>query len=334
MKRRTFIKKVGAVTAGVVAAPYILPSGRLFASTGTRLANHVVYVVFGGGIRNQESIGQQYLANQGMVTQGNLMENMLTGAAPSSNIIYNQWAPILSTSLADQGTLLKKVRYSTGNTGHYNAHAVAMTGSYISTGLNVNVNPDVPTIFEFYRKHTDPTKNAINAWWLSEALGPYPSLNYSKHPLYGSGYGANYMNANSLFTSLSDTYLSNAKNYHPDELGKITTMNNFLNNNFKNVGGSSGVNNTEEDRELIKQFILDSIDGFESGMAEVATPGNNYSLLTGDLGNISAAWRVLDTFAPELMVVNTSNLDVCHDNFTGYIDFLHKADYGYRMVMG
>ncbi len=328
MKRRTFIRKAGAVAAGVVAAPYILPSGRLFASTGARLVNHVVYVVFGGGIRNQESVGQQYLANQGLVTQGNIMENMLSGVAPSSNIVYDQWAPVLSTKLAQQGTLLKKMRYSTGNTGHYNAHAVAMTGSYISTGINVNVNPDVPTLFEFYRKHTDPSKSAINAWWLSEGLGPYPSLNYSKHPLYGSSYGANYLNAANLFSAQATAYLSNAKNYHPDELGKINDIKGFLDNNFKDVAGGVGVQNTEENRENIKQFILDAMEDFGGGTGEVATPGSNYALLTGDLLNISASWRVLDTFAPELTVINTTNLDVCHDDFTGYIDFLHKADYG------
>ncbi|MCB0626185.1 MAG: hypothetical protein KDC43_20285, partial [Saprospiraceae bacterium] len=40
------------------------------------------------------------------------------------------------------------------------------------------------------------------------------------------------------------------------------------------------------------------------------------------------AWAVLDRFAPELMVVNTTNLDICHSDFSQYIGFLHKADYG------
>ena len=44
--------------------------------------------------------------------------------------------------------------------------------------------------------------------------------------------------------------------------------------------------------------------------------------------NISAAWKVLDEFSPELTVINTTNLDICHSNFSSYIDFLHKADYG------
>lgn len=328
MKRRSFIKKTVVASAGLALSPYILPSGRLFAATGNRLANHVVFVLFGGGIRNQESVGQQYLANQGMVTQGNIMQNMLSGAAPSSNIIYTPWAPVLTTPLAQQGTLFKMVKYKEGNTGHYNAHAVAMTGSYISTGLNVNVNPTVPTLFEFYRKHTDPSKNAINAWWLSEALGPYPSLNFSSHPLYGPQYGANYFNPKGIFNDLGDQYLSNAKVYHPDELTKINSIRSFLNKNFNATANIGGVVNTDNDRELIKQFLIDKITDTKNNILEVATPGSSYSLLTGDLINISVAWQVLDNFTPELTVLNTTNLDVCHDNFTGYIDLMHKADYG------
>jgi len=37
---------------------------------------------------------------------------------------------------------------------------------------------------------------------------------------------------------------------------------------------------------------------------------------------------VLETFAPELTVINTFNLDICHSDFSNYIKFLHKADYG------
>ena len=56
MQRRDFIKKLGLAAAGVIAAPYILPSGRLFAATGSRVVNHVVVCLFAGGVRNLESV--------------------------------------------------------------------------------------------------------------------------------------------------------------------------------------------------------------------------------------------------------------------------------------
>jgi hypothetical protein len=51
MKRKEFLKKAGLAAAGFIAAPYILPSGRLFASTGGGPADHVVFVLFAGGVR-------------------------------------------------------------------------------------------------------------------------------------------------------------------------------------------------------------------------------------------------------------------------------------------
>ena len=56
MKRRDFIKKSALATAGVIAAPYLLPSGRLYAASGTRRVNHVVFCLYAGGVRNLESV--------------------------------------------------------------------------------------------------------------------------------------------------------------------------------------------------------------------------------------------------------------------------------------
>ncbi len=330
MKRRKFIRNAAIATAATtIGAPYILPTGRLFAQTGNRIANHVVFVLFAGGIRQQESIEQQYLANQGMATQGNVMNNMLAGAAPTNNLVYQPWTPIQTTPLASQGTLFKEVAYQQGPTGHYNGHTVAMTGNYTETGLNLNINPEYPTIFEYYRKHTNPNASALNAWWLSEGLGPYPSLNYSRHPSYGAGYGANYLAPNSLFNGTGYSQLSNAALYQPDDVQRINHIKQFLNNNFdKTTSDLPGIQNSEQDRELIKQFITSTMQDIVNGTMEVPTPNNNYNQLTGDLRNIGVAWQVMNTFTPELMVINTFNLDVCHDNFSLYLDFLHRADYG------
>lgn len=329
MKRRDFLKKTGSSVITLAGAPYILPSGRLFAPTGTRIADHVVFVLFAGGIRNQESIGQQYIANQGSATEGNIMNNMLEGAAPTSNIVYNQWAPILSQPLSKQGTLFKELQYTSGPTGHYNGHTVAMTGNYTETGLNLNINPSFPTIFEYYRKHSDPNKSAINAWWLSEGLGPYPSLNYSRHLQYGAQYGANFLRPLSIFLQAGFNQLGDAVNYQPDDVDRIQKVKAMLDNKFSRAATElPGIQNTIADRERIKSFTLQKMNQVANGSMPIATPGNNYNLLTGDLVNVSMAWQVMDEFTPELMVINTFNLDICHSNFTGYLDFLHKADYG------
>ena len=51
MKRIDFIKKTAI--GGALSVPFILPSGRLFISSGSRMANHVVFVAFAGGVRHK-----------------------------------------------------------------------------------------------------------------------------------------------------------------------------------------------------------------------------------------------------------------------------------------
>lgn len=328
MKRREFIKKAALTTTGAFVAPYILPSGRLFAPSGARKVNHVVFVLFGGGIRNQESVQQRYLLDQGRASAGNIMNNMLTGASPTSNIVYNPWAPILTNSLQSQGVLFKEMRYTTGPTGHYNGHTVAMTGNYTATGLNLNVNPDHPTIFEYYRKHNSPQETALKAWWLSEGLGPYPSLNYSRHEDYGAKFGANYLCPSHFITGTGFNNLNNASSYQPDDVTRIETMKNFFDANFdKTIGDLPGVINSRADKELIKNMLLGTLQNLSS-LSLPLPSGIPTSQLSSDLLNIATSWKVLETFKPELTVINTFNLDVCHSNFSGYLQNLHKADYG------
>ncbi len=335
MKRRKFIKKAAAATAGSIITPYILPSGRLFAQSGTRIVNHVVLVLFAGGIRNQESVEKAFISEQiGQTETGNVMENLLSGAPPNYGVIqdpfaqsgFNNWAPVLSDPVANNATLFQEMEYKEGSTGHYAGHLVAITGNYSDSGVNLNVNPEQPTIFEYYRKHS--SKSAINAWWLSEGLGPYPSLNYSQHPSYGSIYGANYLRPASIFSDDFD-YFQNVPSYQPDDVARIRKMRDFLNNNFDKAANElPGIQNTEEERDQIKQFILDTYDKAFNQQLDYPTENNNAFELTGDLINVTAAWEVLKTFAPELTVINTFNLDVCHSDFTSYLWYLHRADFG------
>jgi hypothetical protein len=330
MKRRTFIKKAALATAGAFAAPYLLPSGRLFADTGDRVVNHVVFVLFAGGVRQQESIEQAYLTAQGLATTGNVMRNILSGAAPTTNLIYNPWQPILSSPLVQQGTLFKELRYSSGPTGHFNGHTAAITGNYTDVSLDLNVNPDSPTVFEYYRKHTDPARSAINSWWMSEGLGPYPALNYSRNGMYGAMYGANYLRPATTFGTYGLDYLSDAITFQPDDVVKISAMKDFLDQNFdKSASEYPGIINSIDDRDRIRSFIYDTLQKTSQSQVEWPMPGGTSTAeLTGDLVNIAYAWEVMKNFYPELLVINSFDLDACHFDFTNYIGYMHKADYG------
>src|SRR5690606_30093661 len=220
---------------------------------------------------------------------------MLTGAPPTTNLVYNPWNPILGQSLQSQGTLFPEMRYNSGPTGHYNGHTVAMTGKYTATGLNLNINPDSPTVFEYYRKHSD-LFSAKKAWWISEGLGPYPSLNYSRHPQYGAMYGANYINPATVFGQTGLNYFNTANSFQPDDVNRFETAKHFLNNNFDlTANDRPGVINTRSDREEIKEFVTSIANG--SNPVEFPLPdGIGTNQLTVDLVNIAAAWKVIDAF--------------------------------------
>jgi hypothetical protein len=145
MKRKTFLKNTALTAAAAIAAPYILPSGRLFAATGSRKANHVVFCLFAGGVRNIESMEK---------AEGNLMRHMLNGNESISSDIAAGMTPLPVTTanpLQNFGTLYKEFRYASGPTGHYNGHTTAITGRYSDANIKLKEPPQYPTVFEYYR---------------------------------------------------------------------------------------------------------------------------------------------------------------------------------------
>ena len=88
MNRKNFITKSGVALGGGILAPYILPSGSLFAKSGSQKADHVVLVMFAGGVRQQESILGRYLEDSQGISgaAGNIMPNLFEGNAPTKKI--------------------------------------------------------------------------------------------------------------------------------------------------------------------------------------------------------------------------------------------------------
>lgn len=322
MKRRDFLKKAGLATGGIFAAPYILPSGRLFAQTGARLANHVVVCLYAGGVRSLESIQKM---------DGNLMPNMLNGTESISSDIAPGMSPLpsgpLASPLQNSGTLYKNFRFAQGPTGHYAAHTVAMTGYYTDTSLNIKEPPEFPTIFELYRKHNSPSAGALNAWWVSNALGPYPALNYSKYPGYGSAYGANFVQPTSLISLQGYNALGDMRNFSNAEETSIEEIRAFLDKNFSGSASlnAAGIENNAADSQALRDFISNSLSEAASGAYN--DPWGVGASQNGDMFNVFYAEEIIKQFQPELLVVNMQDVDVCHFEYTRYADNLRKADF-------
>lgn len=321
MNRRQFLRKSGMATVGAFAMPYILPGGTLFAPTGARKANHVVFCLFAGGIRNRESIHKN---------DGNLMPSMLNGNESITTDISGSMSTLgtspLSSPLQNFGTLYKEFRYNQGPTGHFNGHTTAITGKYTDNSLSLLERPTSPTIFELYRKHNSPSMSALNSWWVTHTNNLYPILNYSNVNGYGLDYGANQLSPNQFFDSDSGQILINKAAFSSANASQQDEMRKFFNNNFGTASGaSSGIKNTPEDAEKIDSWIDDIVQRALGG--QLNNPWGVPSYMNSDMYNIFFAEEILKEFKPELLVVNMFGVDICHSNFTSYCDNLRKADW-------
>ena len=325
MKRRSFIKKVGLTAGASLVAPYILPSGRLFAATGARKANHVVVCLFAGGVRGLES------HNYSNGEYGNLMPYTFNGNP--SNIEGVNIGNVLGTpsgqTLQQQGTLFKDFKLKFGPTGHYNGHATVLTGVYANGNVNINSNPSNPTLFELYRKHNSPSMSALNAWWVSNSLGPYPQLNYSSYPGYGAQYGANHIQPlNFLDAGYNSLYTSNdpLSESNQELKNKINTIKGFCDDNFsKDFSTNTGVINTPQEKELLNQFIRENFESVANG--QLYDPWSLGDVYNGDMYTMYFAEEIIKEYQPELLVVNMQNVDTAHNNTTDYLNNLKRADY-------
>lgn len=334
MKRRDFIRKTALTTAGALAAPYILPSGRLFAPTGSRSSQHVVLVMFAGGVRHQESVGMTYLEGSQTIDPypGNIMYNMLTGEAPVMKIAYGTGEgginpiPTLdyftaNGSLQQQGTLFSEVRAF--SSGHYGGLNSILQGADVN-GQGLKQRPLYPTIFEYLRRHGGYP--ATDVWFVGSGIdGSVPLLTYSGNEDYGIRYGANFLAPLVTFNNPGFSHFANAKVYHPEnELSPMYALKQFLDNSFARYGSgeAAAIGNTEEEKQQIKTFIKNMYEKVENGTVILPPVYDN-----GDAITVGFAAEVLKEFKPAFLCVNLNNVDVCHSNFTSYVKAMHRADH-------
>jgi len=336
MKRRKFIKNTTGAAISSSLFPYILPSGIINSTTTTPMAEHVVFVLFAGGVRQQESVLMQYLAgSQNENVEGNILYNMLNGAPPDTKIAYGEddlendligHIPIdalLQTPLELQGTLFPEVEFSQGSTGHYSGLLAGVSGNYSSVSAGgLRRRPAAPTIFEYLRKHAG--FKATDTWYVgTNTASSRPLLNYSSHHDYGRKYGGNFIAPTVSFGLAGQKHFMDFKNYHEtDEWNRVLELRNFLNHNFNEEGFEiPHLYNTDNEEDQIKSFVKTIFN--KSGNILLPPVNDNE-----DLKVIGYTLELLHYFKPKITVVDLANVDVCHANFSAYLKNMHRADHG------
>ncbi len=315
--------RAGIVAGGTILAPYILPSGRLFAASGEQKAKHVLFVMFGGGIRQQESVLQRYLMDAQPTAdganEGNIMYNLFEGAPPTRKIVYGNdgnlpgdtpIAKILSQTIERQGTTFKEVR--TVSAGHYSAYTGMVQGKTTTT-IGLREKPVFPTVFEYVRRHMGAAEGAASkVWFIGENIGnSTPLLNYGIQPNYGMKYGANFFAPPVTFGYQGIDSFAGGPIYHPDEEMKyIYKMKYFMDNYYRNVGG-----------------VLDSLGNTEMEKFQIKTFMEKLHRNTAGSDVIDCALEVMNEFTPTLTVMNfNGGVDICHGDFTKYLQAIHLND--------
>jgi hypothetical protein len=316
MKRREFINTTTKAALSMAVAPYILPTGRLFAPTGKRLANHVVFCLYAGGIRNFESIQK---------AEGNLMPHMLNGNESITVDILPAMEKIPSIDykpIQQSGTLFKEFRYKSPKTIHYTGHAAAIMGVY-SSNVQLMRPLNFPSVFEYYRKHNTPEASAANAWWISDQAGPFTFLNYSDYEGYGPMYGANMLQPTSLYNSM----LNDVQKFSNEEYESISKLQAFFNKHAyveKEKLSKQQIENTVADRMRMEALIRKLNN---ECLSPGFSPWDMANTANEDILTMYAAVNVLKEFKPELLVVNMQHSDIGHSNFSRYCNNMRKADY-------
>ena len=156
MRRRTLLR--GATAAAALTATRFFVNRRLFATTHAYRTEHVVFLLYSGGVRTYE-----------------------TWDEPSN--IPEQWA------LRSSGALHRAV--VAPSNAHETAKMASICGSRARTYDRRDHRNDNPTLHEYVRKQLDVP--ASECWHVAESGGVNVLLNHSRHPDYGARYAANFV---------------------------------------------------------------------------------------------------------------------------------------------
>ena len=132
-----------------------------------------------------------------------------------------------------------------------------------------------------------------------------------------------------LFSGFESIYLNDIPFNSNNEKSIVEKIRGFCDSNFnRDYNNNSGIINTPEDKELLDNFLLQNFQNVNSGQFDDPwNLGSGNSIYNGDMYTMLFAEEIIKEFRPELLVVNMQDIDEAHDNASGYLQNLRRADY-------
>jgi hypothetical protein len=349
MNRRSFLKGLGAAAAASTLSPLIKVKRASAAGNGKR----VVIVGIGGGLRLRESLGMAEGATMpNLFGTTPLVTGFGTGPAGAPKIApeYAAMAPALalppvrSTPLHTLGTLITNLRYADGPPGHLQGHGCLVSGSYNRLENRADAHLPVPTIFELHRRATNTP--ATDAWYVSMVGGFYRALIASDNPGYGAPYAGIYLQPPGAMQPLVPIITSGKRvidivpgqplptipsNSAEDVAAARLTS--ILDGNSAPFAPTDPIvhlaseDNAQVQRHLAEIYSDGTYQAFFPDTFGIGVRAQDNSVDgTPDAQTIYHAERVLQKFKPSVMAITLLDVDVCHDDFNGYLRNQQIAD--------
>ena len=247
-------------------------ASRLSAAASERRSNRKVIVVACGGMRREDSFAEGGFEN----------------------------IPRLNSELLPQAAFFPFVRNS-GVTSHYNTISSILTGNWQRVDDWGKTAPASPTLFEFLRKRMGLAQN--QAWLISSNKALTSRIGASSVRDFGPAYGANVIFPKQLLINAVVHAAAQGRAVHSADRSSVQPeIEAMLNrDNYDGLGWSVSGENSSLDT-LTLGAIQQAIDELVRTNAPV----------TGDEFTFLVSAEVMRRFAPSLLTITFSDMEVAH----------------------
>jgi hypothetical protein len=341
LSRRNLFRAAGAAAAGATfSRSRTALGGRAFA------AKRAVIVSIAGGLRLSESLGMAEGATMpNLFGRVPLITGRGDGDAGEPRIAPGYVAPELvlpaprAVPLYTEGALVSNLRYAEGVPGHLQGAACLTSGLYNDLDNREDARLAAPTLFEIHRRQTNTS--ALDAWYVSNVAGFYRALQHSGHPEFGQSFAASWVSPPSTANAIVPLVTRGNKQIRLDDLPVVndTPESNRAARKLRAVLDGNTPEYAEdvllrraEDSAALEDYLATiygdrTYQSFFPDAIGIGTRNQNGGLdATGDGLTIYHAERILEAFKPSVMVVSLIDVDVCHDDFNGYLIGQRLAD--------